>query len=114
MPVIGAGGVTTVEEGPVGVSDAAPHALSSDTAQSATVVRAGLVMTGMRFQTTGAKCDPPAVPASLLTRRNVRLLAQRRMSRASNITDAGAAHLTLFPAHSAALFIRHPTPPGIG
>jgi len=55
MPVTGAGGVTTVEEGPVGVSDAVPHALTSDiTAQSATVVRAGLVMTGMRFRTTEA------------------------------------------------------------
>jgi hypothetical protein len=32
-----------------------PHALTSDiTAQSATVVRAGLVMTGMRFRTTEA------------------------------------------------------------
>jgi hypothetical protein len=45
MPVVGAGGVTTAEEGPVGASGAAPHAVSSDIiARSAKVVQAGLVM----------------------------------------------------------------------
>ena len=76
MPVVG--GVTTAEEGPVGVSDSALHAVSSGiTAQSVnrrTVVAAGLVMMKMRSQVTRAKRDPRGAPqivdeAELQTRR---------------------------------------------